>query len=81
VPRLGWRRQGHPRKVAEISSIAGRAPKENQRCPDLGMAARADTTILDGKLQVDALDWAEYCKQPQAAAVIRAHRAGSAGKG
>ena len=39
------------------------------------LAASADTTISDDKFQADALGWAEYCKQPKVAALIRAHRA------
>jgi ankyrin repeat protein len=39
------------------------------------LAAGADTTILDDKHEADALGWAEYCKQPKIAALIRAHRA------
>jgi len=44
------------------------------------LQAGADTTILDDKFQADALGWAEYCKQPKVAKLIRAHRAGLAGK-
>ena len=41
------------------------------------LAAGADTTILDDKFHADALGWAEYCKQPAVAKLIRAHRAAS----
>jgi ankyrin repeat protein len=40
------------------------------------LEAGADTTILDDKFEADALGWAEHCKQPKVAALIRAHRAG-----
>lgn len=39
------------------------------------LAAGARTTILDDKFHADALGWAEYCKQPKVADLIRAHRA------
>jgi ankyrin repeat protein len=44
------------------------------------LAAGADTTILDDTHESDALGWAEYCKQPEIAALIRAHRAGQEDK-
>ena len=43
------------------------------------LQAGADTTILDDKFHADALGWAEYCKQPAVAKLIRAHRAASGG--
>ena len=42
--------------------------------------AGADTTILDDKFHADALGWAEYCKRPEVAKLIRAHRAVAGGK-
>jgi ankyrin repeat protein len=42
---------------------------------ELLLKAGADTTILDDKFQADALGWAEYCKRPAIAKLIRAHRA------
>ncbi len=45
------------------------------------LAAGADTTILDDKFEADALGWAEHCKQPAVARLIRAHRAGKEGQG
>ena len=39
------------------------------------LAAGARTTILDDTFHADALGWAEYCKQPKVADLIRAHRA------
>jgi ankyrin repeat protein len=38
------------------------------------LVAGAATTVLDDKYQADALGWAEYCKQPAVANLIRAHR-------
>jgi ankyrin repeat protein len=38
------------------------------------LTAGADTTILDDRFQADALGWAEYCKRPEVARLIRAHR-------
>jgi hypothetical protein len=38
------------------------------------LAAGADTTILDDRFQADALGWAEYCKRPGVAKLIRARR-------
>jgi ankyrin repeat protein len=40
------------------------------------LAAGADTTIPDDKFKDDALGWAEHCRQPDIAALVRAHRAG-----
>jgi ankyrin repeat protein len=45
------------------------------------LAAGADTTIRDDKFEADALGWAEYCKRPEVARLIRAHRAGKEGQG
>ena len=45
------------------------------------LAAGAATTILDDKYQADALGWAEYCKQPAVANLIRAQRVALAGVG
>ena len=41
------------------------------------LAAGADTTIPDDTFHADALGWAEYCKQPKVADLIRARRAGT----
>jgi ankyrin repeat protein len=38
------------------------------------LAAGADTTLLDDRFQADALGWAEYCKRPGVAKLIRARR-------
>jgi ankyrin repeat protein len=40
------------------------------------LAAGADTTIPDDKFKDDALGWAEHCRQPDIAALVRAHRVG-----
>ena len=42
---------------------------------ELLLKAGADTTILDDKFRADALGWAEYCKRPAIAKLIRFHRA------
>ena len=44
------------------------------------LAAGAVTTILDDKYQADALGWAEHCKQPEVAKLIRQHRADAAAR-
>ena len=45
------------------------------------LEAGADTTIPDDKFHADALGWAEYCKRPEVAKLIRAQRAAAGGKG
>ena len=45
------------------------------------LLAGADTTILDDMFHADALGWAEYCKYPDVAKLIRAHRAALGAQG
>jgi hypothetical protein len=56
--------------------VCGAGPRRYR--PPLADAG-ADTTILDDKFQADALGWAEYCKRPAVAKLIRAHGAARGG--